>query len=193
MIDIKRERLDHQCGACWYPDSNNHPDAYNCWECQCLMALCCCVSYLVTVVTSRLIGIDQLFDCRHTYTWRSGLLGNPMTPCDGIRLYVKRNRNFKGGLDKVMIEYNDTVYSFGLQRCADGHHSSLAHASARDKPIREKGQFGYVGAPATDANWLYGCAVIFVPGVDVRIGYIKSAVGRGQSTDAAPVTESLVL
>ena len=193
MIDIRRERLDHQCGACWYPDSNKHPDAYICWNCRCLMALCCCVSCLVTVVTSHLIGIDQCIDCRHTYTWGSGLLGKPMTPCDVIRLYAKMNRNFKGGIDNVMIEYNDTVDSRGLQRCADGHHSSLVHALARDKPIREKGRFGYVGAPVTDADWLYGCVVLFVPVEDVRIGYIKSAVGRGQPTDAALVTESLVL
>ena len=156
MIDIKLERLDHQCGVCWYPDSNNHPDAYICWNCRCLMALCCCVSCLVTVVTSRLIGIDQFIDCLHTYTWGSGLLGNPMMPCDVIRLCAKMNRNFKGGIDNVMIEYNDTVDSRGLQRCTDGHRSSLAHALARDKPIREKGRFGYVGAPVTDANWLYG-------------------------------------
>ena len=111
-----------------------------------------------------------------------------MTPCDVIRLYAKMNQNFKGGMDNVMIEYNDTVDSRGLQRCADGHHSSLAHASARDKLIREKGRFGYVDTPVPDADWLYRCAVPFV-----RIGYIKSAVDRGQSTDAAPVTESLVL
>ena len=157
------------------------------------MALCFCVSCLVTVVTSRLIGIDQFIDCRHTFTWEPGLLSNLKTPCDVIRLYAKMNRNFKGGIDNVMIEYNDTVDSRGLQRCADGHHSSLAHALAHDKPIREKGRFGYVGTSVTNADWLYGCAVLFVPVEDVRIGHIKSAVGRGQSTNAAPVTESLVL
>ena len=73
------------------------------------------------------------------------------------------------------------------------HHSSLAHALARDKPIREKGRFGYTGTPVTDADWLYGRAVLFVPVENVRIGYIRSAVDRRQSTDAAPVTESLVL
>ena len=146
----------------------------------------------MTVVTSRLIEIDQFSDCLHTYNWGSGLLGNPMTPCDVICLYTKMNRNFKGGMDNVMIEYNDTVDSRGLQRCADGHRSSLAHASARDKPIREKGRFGYVDTPVPDADWLYRCAVLFVPVGDVRIGYIRSAVDRGQSTDAAPVTESLI-
>ena len=193
LIDINGERLDHQCRACWYPDSNNHPDAHICWNCRCLMALCCCVSRLVTVVTSRLISIDQLIDCRHTFTGELRLLGNLMTPCDVIRLYVKMNGNFKGGIDNVMIEYNDTVDSRGLQRCADGHHSSLAHALARDKPIQEKGRFGYTGTPVTDADWLYGRAVLFVPVENVRIGDIRSAVDRRQSTDAAPVTESLVL
>ena len=33
----------------------------------------------------------------------------------------------------------------------------------------------------------------FRPGRDIRIGYLRSAVDREQSTDAAPVTESLVL
>ena len=47
--------------------------------------------------------------------------------------------------------------------------------------------------PVPDADWLYRCAVLFVPVGDVRIGCIKSAVDRGQSTDALPVTESLVL
>ena len=46
-----------------------------------------------------------------------------------------------------------------------------------------------MGAPVTDADWLYGCAVLFVPVEDVRIGNIKSAVGRGQSTDADPGTD----
>ena len=50
-----------------------------------------------------------------------------------------------------------------------------------------------MGTPVTDADWLYGRAVLFVPVEDVRIGDIRSAVGRGQSTDAAPVTELLVL
>ena len=39
-----------------------------------------------------------------------------MTPCDVICLYAKMNRNFKGGMDNVMIEYNDTVDSRELQR-----------------------------------------------------------------------------
>ena len=50
-----------------------------------------------------------------------------------------------------------------------------------------------MGTPATDADWLYRCTVLSVPVEDVGIGLIRSAVDRGQSTDATPVTESLVL
>ena len=192
ISNIECNGLDQQCGACWNPDSNTHLDGHICFDCWCLMALCCSVSCLVTVATSRLIGIDQFIDCRHTYTWGSGLLCNLMTLCDANCLCAKMNRNFKGGLDNVMIEYNDTVDSRGLQRCADGQRSSLAHSSAYDTPIRETGRLGYGCTPVTASDWLYGCAVLFIPAGDVRIGYIRSAVGRGQSTDAAPVTGSLV-
>ena len=129
------------------PDSNNRLVAYACWDCRCLMALCYCVSCMVTVVTSRFIGIDLFIDGRHTYTWGSGLLGSPMMLCDVIRVYTKMNRNFKGGMNNVMMKYNDMVDSRRLQQCADNNHSSLAHTSARDKPIREKGRLcGYSGS-----------------------------------------------
>ena len=34
-------------------------------------------------------------------------MGNPVTPCDVIRVYTKMNENFKGGIDNVMIKNND--------------------------------------------------------------------------------------
>ena len=188
MEDDKRKDVDHQCGACWYPNSNNRPVTYTCWDCRCLMALCCGVSCLVSVVTSRFIGIDLFIDGRHTHTWESGLLGNPMTLYDVIRVYTKMNWNFKGGTNNVMIKYNDMVDSRRLQQWTVDNHSSLAHTSARDKPIREKGRFGYVDTPVPDADWFYRCTVRFVP-----VGYLRSEVDRDQSTDAAPVTESQVL
>ena len=58
-----------------------------------------------------------------------------MTLCDVIRVYTKMNWNFKGGTNNVMIKYNDIVDSRRLQQCTDDNHSSLAHASARDKPM----------------------------------------------------------
>ena len=57
MEDNKWKCVDHRCGACWYPDSNNRPVTYTCWDCRCLMALCYCVSCLVTVVTSVTFGV----------------------------------------------------------------------------------------------------------------------------------------
>ena len=193
MKDDKRKGVDHRCGVCWDPDSNNRPVTYTCWDCRCLMALCCGVSCLVTVITSRFSGIDLFIGGRYTHTWGSGLLGNPMTLCDVIRVYTKMNWNFNGGTNNVMIKYNDTVDSGRLQQCAVDKHISLAHASARDKPIRDKGRFGYMDTPVPDADWLYRCTVCFVPVRNIRIGYSRNAVDKDQSTDAAPVTESQVL
>ena len=34
-------------------------------------------------------------------------MGNPVTPCDVIRMYTKMNENFKGGINNVMIKNND--------------------------------------------------------------------------------------
>ena len=56
------------------------------------------------------------------------------------------------------------VDSCGLQRCTDDHHSSLAHTSAHDKPIREKGRFGYVDTPVPDADWPVQVRSSFCPG-----------------------------
>ena len=106
-----------------------------------------------------------------------------MTPCDVIRVYTKMNWNFKGGTNNVMIKYNDIVDSRRLQQCTDDNHSSLAHTSARNKQIREKGRLGYVDTPVPDADWLYSCTVRFVPVGDIRIGYLRSAVDREQSTE----------
>ena len=72
MKDDKWKGVDHRCRACWDPDSNNR--LVTCWDCRCLMALCCGVSCLVTVITSRFIGIDLFIGGRHTHTWGSGLL-----------------------------------------------------------------------------------------------------------------------
>ena len=54
------------------------------------------------------------------------------------------------------------------------------------------GRFGSGRAPVSASDWLNRCAVLFISVGDVRIGYIRRAVGEGQSTDAAPVTGSLV-
>ena len=39
--------------------------------------------------------------------------------------------------------------------------------------------------PVPDADWMYRYTVRFLPVRDIRIGYLRSAVDREQSTDAA--------
>ena len=79
-------------------------------------------------------------------------MGNPVWPCDVIRLYTKINKNFKGGMDSMVMRSDDPVDSLYLQRCANDGHRSLEHASVRGKPTREKGRFGCVDTPVRDAD-----------------------------------------
>ena len=163
-------------------------DGYICFDCWCLMTLCCCVSCSVTVATTCLIKMDQFVYDRNPFAWNMNLLCNHMQPFDAVRLCAKMNRNFKGGFDNVRIRYNHTVDSRGLTQCADGQQRLLVHFSAGDTPIRETGWLGlyYTSVPASD--WPAECAASHIPAGNARIGYIRRAVDRGQSTNAAPVT-----
>ena len=141
---------------------------------------------------SRFYGIDLFTEDHRVFTRGLGLVGNPVTPCDVIRVYTKMNENFKGDINNVMIRSNDPVDSRHLQRCADNGHRSLTHASVRGKPIREKGRFGCVDTPVRDADWSVEYSVGLIPVGDIRIDYLRDPVDRGQSTDAAPLTELLL-
>ena len=70
-------------------------------------------------------------------------------------------------------------------------HWSWTRASVRGKPIREKGRFGCLDTSVRDADWSDECSVGLRPVGDIRIEYIGDPVDRGQSTDAAPLTELL--
>ena len=98
---------------------------------------------------TSLDGINLFNEDRRVFTRETGLVGNPVTLCDVIRVYTKMNENFKGGIDNVMIKNNDFTDSRYHQRCTDNGHRSLAHASGRGKPIREKGRFGYLDTPGS--------------------------------------------
>ena len=138
------------------------------------------------VIEGRFYGIDLFIEDRRVFTRGMGLVGNPVTPCDVIRVYTKMKENFKGGINNVMIRNNDPVDSRYLQRCADNGHRSLAHASVCGKPIREQGRFGYMDTPVCDADWSVEYSVGLIPVGDIRIDYLMGRVNRGQSTDAAP-------
>ena len=124
-------------------------------------------------------------------TSRPGLVGHPMKPCDIIPVYTKMNENFKGGLNNVMPRNNDPVDSRYHQRCVDNRHWSWTRASVCGKPIREKGRFGCLDTSVRDTDWSDECSVGLSPVGDIRMGYIGDSVDRGQSTDAAPLTELL--
>ena len=46
--------------------------------------------------------------------------------------------------------------------------------------------------PVCDADWSVEYSVGFIPVGDIRIEYLRDPVDRGQSTDAAPLTELLI-
>ena len=79
-----------------------------------------------------------------------------------------------------------------LQRCAYVRGTSLRVLSAGRILIMKIGRFDCGGGPVGRSDWLrVRSAVVFSPG-GVRIGYIRRALCGRSSTDAAPVTGSLV-
>ena len=178
--------VDYCFGVCEKADSVNRPETCSCWNCCCLIIWGYRVSCLAAIVIEgRFYGIDLFTEDRRIFTRGLGLVGNPVTPCDVIRVYTKMNENFKGGINNVMIRSNDPVDSRHLQRCADNGHRSLTHTSVRGKPIREKGRFGCVDTPVRDADWSVEYSVSLIPVGDIRVDYLRDPVDRGQSTDAA--------
>ena len=128
------------------------------------------------VIEARFDGIDLFTENRRVFTRGPGLVGNPVTPCDVIRVYTKMNENFKGGINNVMMRSNAPVDSRYLQRCADNGHRSLAHASVRGKPIWENGRFGCVDTPVRDPDWSVEYSVGLIPVGDIRIDYLRDPV-----------------
>ena len=181
---------DYCFGVCKKADSVNRSGTGSCWNCLCWIVWGNRVSCLAAIVIKdRLHGIDLFTEDRRVCTNRPGLGGNPITLCDIIRVYTKMNENFKGGINNVMLRNNDPIDSRDHQRCVDTRHWSWTHASVRGKPIREMGRFGCMDTPVRDADWSVECSVGLSPVGDIRIVYIRDPVDRGQSSDAAPLTE----
>ena len=180
-------------GVCGKADSVNRPETCSCWKCWCLIIWVYRVScWPAIVVKDRFYGIDLDTEDRNVTTRKLVLVGNPMTPYDVTPVYTKMNENFKGGINNVMLRNNDPVDRRYLQRCVDNGLRSSTHVSVRGKPIREKGRFGYMDTPVRDADWSVEYSVGLSPVGDSRIGYLREPVDRGQSTDAAPLTELLL-
>ena len=185
--------MDYCFGVCGKANSVNRSGTRSCWNCGCWIVWGYRVSCLAAIVIKdRLYGIDLFTEDRRLFARGPGLVGNPVTPCDVIRVYTKMNENFKGGINNVMIRINDPVDSRNHRQCTDNRHGSLAYAPVRGKPIRDKGRFGCVDAPVRDADGLVKYSVGLIPVGDIRIEYIRDPVDRGQSTDATPLTELLI-
>ena len=192
ISDNQWNSRDYCFGVCKKADSVNRSGTGSCWNCLCWLVWGYRVSCLAAIVIKdRLHGIDLCTEERRICTSRPGLVGNPMTPCDIIPVYTKMNENFKGGINNVMLRYNDPVDSRYHQWCMDNRHWSWTRASVRGKPIREKGRFGCLDTSVCDADWSDECSVGLSPVGDITIEYIGDPVDRGQSTDAAPLTELL--
>ena len=192
ISDIQWNSRDCCFCVCKKAVSVNRSGTGSCGDCICWLVWAHRVSCLAAIVIKdRLHGIDLYTEKRRVCTSRPGLVGDPMTPCDIIPVYTKMNESFKGGLNNVMPRYNDPVDSRYHQRCVDNRHWSWTRASVCGKPIREKGRFGCLDTSVHDADWSDECSVVLSPVGDIRIEYIGDPVDRGQSTDAAPLTELL--
>ena len=122
--------VDYCFGVYGKADSVNRPETCSGWNCCCLIIWGYRVSCLVAIVIEgrfygidlfiedrrRFYGIDLFIEDRRVFTRGMGFVGNPVMPCDVIRVYTKMKENFKGGINNVMIRNNDPVDSRHLQR-----------------------------------------------------------------------------
>ena len=179
-------------GVCKKADSVNRSGTGSCWDCLCWLVWGYRVSCLAAIVIKDwLHRIDLYTEERCICNSRPGLVGDPMTSCDIIPVYTKMNENFKGSLNNVMPRNKAPVDSRYHQWCVDNRHWSWTCTSVCGKPIREKGRFGCLDSSVHDADWSDECSVGLSPVGDIKIEYIGDPVDRGQSTDAASLTELL--
>ena len=121
--------------------------------------------------------------------WELGYLGSPNPPCDVDRLCDQNTWQIKELEVLVMIDGNDNNR---LQRSACVRGTSLGSFPREGFPIMVIGQIGCGGGPVGCSDWLkVRGAVVVWPG-GVRIGYIRRVPIESSSTDAAPVTGSVV-
>ena len=102
------------------------------------------------------------------------------------------NRRIKGIQGDVVVMMTERVEDNRLQRYADVCEDLMGVFSVGGTPTLIIGRFSCVRASVSCCDWLKGCAVIFVAVGGVWIGYIRCTLWGGSSTDATPVTGSLV-
>ena len=144
---------------------------------------------MAIVIKDRSYGIDLYNEEWCVYTSGLDLVGDPMKPYDAISVYGMMNENFKGGINNVMLRYEEPVDSRYHQRGVDNGHETETRASVNDKPICMKGRFGCLYNPVHDADWSVVRPVDLSPVGDVWIEYIGDGSEQKQSTDAALVDD----
>ena len=81
--------MNYCCNACGKANSVNRSGTGSCWNCCCLIVGGYRVSCVAAIVIKdRLYGINLFTEDRHVFTRETGLVGNPVTPCDVIRVYT---------------------------------------------------------------------------------------------------------
>ena len=191
-MDLGSQSLDHWQRVVWNPGIMGQQRVYLCYDCLCLMALFRAIRLLIQdwavwpVWTGMIPG-----DCR-TIPWEVGWICGLITPCDVNCLCAVMNRRIKGIQGDVVVEMTDRVDDNRLQRCADACEDLMGVFSVGRTRTLVIGRLGCVCASVGCCDCLKGCAVIFVTSGGVWIGNIRCTLWGGSSTDAAPVTGSLV-
>ena len=124
-----------------------------------------------------------------TITWLFGYLPRLCPPCDVDRLCDYMEWQIKGPVMIIMLDWDENN---SPQRCAGKRGTFLGVLSAGRIPCLVIGRINCGGDPVDSSDWTRVCGAIdFSPG-EVRIGYIGRAMLDRSSTDAAPLTGSLV-
>ena len=136
----QRNYVNYGCNVCGKANSVNRSGTGSCCNCCCLIVGGYRVSCVVTIVINdQLDGINLFTEDRHVCTSEPGLVCNPGTPGDVIRVHRKITGKFKCGMNNMWSRSIDPVDSRYLKGRADDGHRSLRHVSVFDKPIREGG------------------------------------------------------
>ena len=192
-LNLGGQSLNYWCEVIWNPGIVGQQDICVCYDCICLMVWFHDMVLLIHVWTSQPVWTGIIPGNCQTITWELCSLCRLITPCDVDCLCAKMNQQFRGVQGDVIVGMTNVVKDNGLKRCVGGCRCSLVHSPVNRIPIRVIGRFGYGRVSVGCADWLNGCAVLFISAGGVRIGYIRSAIRVRCSTDATPVTGSLVL
>ena len=155
-----------------------------CYDCLCLMALFWAVMSSVHDWPKWSVWTGTGSGYYRTITWEGGYLPRLCPPCDVDRLCDYMAWQIKGPVMIVMLDWDENN--------SPQRETSLGVLSAGRIPRIVIGRLDCGGGPVGCFDWtrVHG-AVDSSPG-EVRIGYIRGALWDRSSTDAVPVTGSLV-